>query len=229
MCLPYPLPVLPYLTLAYLTLAYLSLPQLTLAYMRFSTQNDPFLDPENVLKTIWDSEKVPKSTQKAPQKTPKIHPETRQNQSQNGTSKKSVFGPRKAPQESPKGTPKGTQNQTQKVPKSITNLSMEKVALQERLGGVLERSWVVLGDVLRSQSAFSLQWRSKFQKTTFSEKNGPKSHLGAIWEQLGVKKAPQKPPKRTPKTHQKNDQKNDAILEQKKPPREIRQAMLKPV
>ena len=39
MCLRYPLPVLPYLTLAYLTLAYLSLPQLTLAYMRFSTQN----------------------------------------------------------------------------------------------------------------------------------------------------------------------------------------------
>ena len=47
----------------------------------------------------------------------------------------------------PKGLPKGTQNRAQDGPKSIIILNVEKVALQDRLGRVLGRSWGVFGSV----------------------------------------------------------------------------------
>ena len=65
---------------------------------------------------------------------------------------------------------------------------MKKEALEDRLGAVLGRSWVVLGAVLGSKSCSRLGWRSFFEKPTFSNKSGLKTRLGTILGRFGSPK-----------------------------------------
>ena len=55
--------------------------------------------------------------------------------------------------------PKSTQDGTRNESKSKTIFKSDKSALQERLGAVLGRSWVVLGAVLGSKKPFSY-WKT---------------------------------------------------------------------
>ena len=62
--------------------------------------------------------------------------------------------------------PKGSQDEAQIRPKTDQNRcrkrSRKKKALEDRLGAVLGRSWVVLGAVLGSKSCSRPRWRSFF-------------------------------------------------------------------
>ena len=48
----------------------------------------------------------------------------------------------------PQRAPKRSQNRTPNLPKSKTKIDAKKTPLQDRLGAVLERSWVILGRLL---------------------------------------------------------------------------------
>ena len=48
--------------------------------------------------------------------------------------------------------PKGSQHRTQNRPKSKTKIDVKKTPLQDRLGAVLERSWVILEAILGAKN-----------------------------------------------------------------------------
>ena len=108
----------------------------------------------------------------------------------------------------PKGAPKGTQNRTQNGSKSSTILNIEKVPLQDRLGGVLGRSWSVFGAISESKnlekpwvflcffSTFAFLQKNASQEPSWTELG---TNFGAQEAQMGAQEAP--------KTGPKNDQK----------------------
>ena len=61
----------------------------------------------------------------------------------------------------------------------------KKEALEDRLGAVLGRSWVVLGAVLGSKSCSRPRWRSFFENLLFGENEGSRGDLGRSWVDLG--------------------------------------------
>ena len=63
--------------------------------------------------------------------------------------------------------PRWSQNGTQDGPKSKTKTKSKKEALEDRLGAVLGRSWVVLGAVLRPKSRSRPRRGRDFQKSRF--------------------------------------------------------------
>ena len=81
---------------------------------------------------------------------------------------------------------------------------VEKVALQDRLGGVLGRSWDVFGAVLGGKNnEILLVLPLFFKNQRFGRQERPESRLGPNLGQLG----PPKGPKWDPKRHQKRSKK----------------------
>ena len=81
--------------------------------------------------------------------------------------------------------PEWSQNRTQDGPKSKTKTKSKKEALEDRLGAVLGRSWLVLGAVLGSKSCSRLGWRSFFENRLFEENDGSRGDLGRFGVDLG--------------------------------------------
>ena len=107
----------------------------------------------------------------------------------------------------PKGFPKGTQNRAQDGPKSIIILNVEKVALQDRLGHGLGRSWGVLGVAYGSKNIEKQLVFLVFVKISFLSKIAWQE---PSWSQLGgnlgfqeLQNGAQKAPKTQPKINQK--------------------------
>ena len=80
-----------------------------------------------------------------------------------------ILGPARSDGDPPLGgfwSPKGSQDEAKFRPKTDQNRcqkrSRRKKALEDRLGAVLGRSWVVLGAVLGSKSCSRPRWRSFF-------------------------------------------------------------------
>ena len=83
--------------------------------------------------------------------------------------------------------PKWSQNRTQDGPKPKITMRSKKADLEDRLGAVLGRSWVVLSAVLRSKSCSRPRWRSLFvfEHRLFGEHEGSRGDLGRSWVDLG--------------------------------------------
>ena len=107
--------------------------------------------------------------------------------------------------------PKINQNGTPNGSKFNTIFKMEKVALQEPLGGVLGRSWANLGAILGAQNSSSLRKRNVSSKLIFLIKI---SFQDAFWTELG-RSWPPKGPKMTPTWRPKTAQ-NRSKIESKK-------------
>ena len=97
--------------------------------------------------------------------------------------------------------PSWRQNRTQNRPKSRTKIDAKKTPLQDRLGAVLERSWIILEAILGAQNRlkpFVLKVRVKihfFQKIVFQEPSW--AQLGPSWVDFASPKAPRWVPKPT--------------------------------
>ena len=81
-------------------------------------------------------------------------------------------------QDEPKIGPKTDQNRCQKR-------SRRKKALEDRLGAVLGRSWVVLSAVLGSKSCSPSSGARFFENRLFGENEGSGGDLGQSWVDLG--------------------------------------------
>ena len=116
------------------------------------------------------------------------------------------FGPKKGAKRDPKWHQNGTQNE----PKSKTNLDIEKEALQDRLGAVLGRSWVIFGRPLKSFLLIFHLFLKLFVKiNVFDEDWNPRAIRTQTWSKKGAKMAPTWLPKRIKKTIQKYDDFSD--------------------
>ena len=91
------------------------------------------------------------------------------------------------------------QNRTQNGSKSKTKTKTKKEALEDRLGAVLGRSWVVLGAVLGSFSC-SRSSRGYILKNQAFEKRRPQETTWCrSWVDLGAQEAPKWRPRRVKK------------------------------
>ena len=110
---------------------------------------------------------------------------------------------------SPKGCPKGGIWGAKTEPKTTQNRSKNHLEKRSRFRSLLRPSWDDLGPILAASWAVLgvkivlwLQRRSFFQKSTFSNKSGLKTRLGAILGRFGSPKGVvlggQKGPKRRP-------------------------------
>ena len=119
----------------------------------------------------------------------------------------------------PKGAPKGTQNRTQNGSKSSTILNIEKVPLQDRLGGVLGRSWSVFGAIFESKNiekplVFLVFFF--FQNVGFYKKSIARAVLDRTWSQFWCPRGPNGSPRGTQngsKKRSKKCSKQDLIFE----------------
>ena len=116
------------------------------------------------------------------------------------------FGPKRGAKRDPKWHQNGTQNE----PKSKTNLDIEKEALQDRLGAVLGRSWVIFGRPLGS-FLLIFHWFLKlfvkihfFQKISLQEPSW--TELGPTWVDFGTQNGAKMAPKSDPKTIKTDDE-----------------------
>ena len=86
-------------------------------------------------------------------------------------------------------SPKGSQDEAKFRPKTDQNRcqkrSRKKKALEDRLGAVLGRSWVVLGAVLGSKSCSRSSGARFFENLLFEENEGSRGDLGRSWVDLG--------------------------------------------
>ena len=80
---------------------------------------------------------------------------------------------------------KWSQNRTQDGPKSKTKTKSKKEALEDRLGAVLGRSWVVLGAVLRPKSRSRPRRGRDFEKSRFLKHKASRGDLDRSWVDLG--------------------------------------------
>ena len=110
------------------------------------------------------------------------------------------FGAKKGAKRDPKSGQNGTQNE----PKSKTNFDVEKEALQNRLGTVLGRSWVIFGLPLGS-FLLIFHWFFKllmnihcFQHISVHKQSW--SELSPTWADLGTQNGAKTAPKSDPKT-----------------------------
>ena len=117
----------------------------------------------------------------------------------------------------PKGAPKGTQNRTQNGSKSSTILNIEKVPLQDRLGGVLGRSWSVFGAIFESTNLEKpLVFLGFFQNSFFYKKCIARAVLDRTWSQFWCPRGPNGSPRGTQngsKKRSKKCSKQDLIFE----------------
>ena len=88
---------------------------------------------------------------------------------------------------------------------------MKKEALEDHLGAVLERSWLVLGAVLGSKSCCGPHGARFFENRLFEEDKRSRRVLDRTWLDLGAKRL-QKGGQKGPKRHQKRDQNDIKIL-----------------
>ena len=61
----------------------------------------------------------------------------------------------------------------------------KKEALEDRLGAVLDPSWVVLSAALGSKSCFGSSGARFFENRLFEENGGSRGDLGRSWVDLG--------------------------------------------
>ena len=97
----------------------------------------------------------------------------------------------------PKSIPKGV--------KIEGDFQERKDALQDRLGEVLDRSWLVLGAVLGSKSCCGPHGARFFENRLFEEDKRSRRVLDRTWLDLGAKRL-QKGGQKGHKRHQKRDQ-----------------------
>ena len=101
----------------------------------------------------------------------------------------------------------------------MTTLNIEKVALQDRLGGVLGRSWDVFGAVLGLKNIEKpLVLQAFREKSLFDKKRVPRAVLDRSWANLGPQKG-QNGTQNGTQNGPKNHQNFEAILEAQKAPK----------
>ena len=114
------------------------------------------------------------------------------------------FGANLAPQRRPKRHQNGTPNGA----KSKTNFDLKKQALQDRLGAVLGRSWVIFGRPLGSFLLIFYWFLNGFVKIHFFQKISLQepswTELGPTWVDFGTKNGAKMAPQSDPKTIQKH-------------------------
>ena len=82
--------------------------------------------------------------------------------------------------------PKTDQNGTKNGPKSKTNLDIEKEALQDRLGVVLGRSWIIFGRPLGSfLLIFHWFFKAFRENSLFSKNVASRAILDRSWADFG--------------------------------------------
>ena len=175
---------------------------------RAEPENEAIL-PQDRPKTAQDRPRPPQDSPKTAQDSPKIAPRTPKTVPRAVLQFEVDFltdlGANLTPQRRPKSDQNGTQNRA----KSKTNFDIEKEALQDHLGAVLGRSWVIFGRPLGS-FLLIFHWFLKlfvkvhfFQKMSLQEPSW--TELGPIWVDFGLPNGSNMGPKTHPKSIKKHD------------------------